>query len=55
MGATILLTVIGITLFLIVAVVGVVATPWERRSTARRRTRLGGEMRVGHTVQTPQT
>jgi ABC-type nitrate/sulfonate/bicarbonate transport system permease component len=55
MGATILLTTIGISLFLIVAAVGVFATPWERRSTARRRTRLSGEMLVGHTVQTPQT
>jgi ABC-type nitrate/sulfonate/bicarbonate transport system permease component len=36
MGATILLTVIGITLFLIVGAVGALATPWERRSTARR-------------------
>jgi ABC-type nitrate/sulfonate/bicarbonate transport system permease component len=35
-GATILLTLIGITLFLIVSAVGVLATPWERRSTARR-------------------
>jgi ABC-type nitrate/sulfonate/bicarbonate transport system permease component len=34
-GATILLTLIGITLFLIVSAVGVLATPWERRSTAR--------------------
>jgi ABC-type nitrate/sulfonate/bicarbonate transport system permease component len=36
MGATILLTLIGITLFLIVTAVGIVATPWERRATARR-------------------
>jgi ABC-type nitrate/sulfonate/bicarbonate transport system permease component len=55
MGATILLTMIGITLFLIVSAVGVVATPWERRSTARRRTRPAGEMLVGHSVETPQT
>ena len=38
MGATILLTAIGITLFLVVSAVGVLATPWERRSTARRGT-----------------
>lgn len=36
MGATILLTMIGITLFLVVGAIGVVATPWERHSTARR-------------------
>lgn len=42
MGATILLTVIGITLFLIVSAVGVLATPWERRSTARRGMRHSG-------------
>src|SRR5581483_11390701 len=46
MGATILLTVIGITLFLLVAAVGIVVTPWERRSTARRKTRFSREMVV---------
>lgn len=48
MGATILLTAIGITLFLLVSVVGIVATPWERRSTARRKTRSGREMVAPH-------
>ena len=48
LGATILLTMIGITLFLVVTAIGVVATPWERRSTARRKTRLSGEMVVRH-------
>jgi ABC-type nitrate/sulfonate/bicarbonate transport system permease component len=44
MGATILLTVIGISLFLIVSAVGVAVTPWERRSTARRRTHFGSDI-----------
>ena len=34
--------------FLIVTAVGVAAMPWERRSTARRRTRPRGEKVVGH-------
>ena len=55
MGATILLTAIGVASFLLVLAVEVVATPWRTRSTARRKTRLGREPLVGHTVQTPQT
>jgi ABC-type nitrate/sulfonate/bicarbonate transport system permease component len=53
LGATILLTLIGITLFLVVTAIGVVATPWERRSTARRRTRFAGEMVAVHSVSEP--
>jgi ABC-type nitrate/sulfonate/bicarbonate transport system permease component len=55
MGATILLTAIGVASFVFVMAVEIVATPWRTRSTARRKTRLGGETLVGHTVQTPQT
>jgi hypothetical protein len=48
MGATILLTAIGVASFLLVMAVEVVATPWRTRSTSRRKTRFVGEMLVGH-------
>jgi ABC-type nitrate/sulfonate/bicarbonate transport system permease component len=48
MGATILLTGIGISSFVLVALVEFVATPWRTRSTARRKTRLRREMVVPH-------
>jgi ABC-type nitrate/sulfonate/bicarbonate transport system permease component len=56
MGATILLTAIGVASFLLVMAVEVVATPWRSRSTARRKTRFPGEMLVGHSdSDTPDT
>jgi ABC-type nitrate/sulfonate/bicarbonate transport system permease component len=48
MGATIMLTAIGVASFLLVMAVEVVATPWRTRSTARRRTRYQREMVVQH-------
>jgi ABC-type nitrate/sulfonate/bicarbonate transport system permease component len=48
MGATIMLTAIGVASFLLVMAVEVVATPWRTRSTARRKTRLRREMVVQH-------
>lgn len=56
MGATIMLTAIGVASFLLVMAVEVLSTPWRTRSTARRKTRLQGEMLVGHSlIQTPPT
>lgn len=48
MGATILLTAIGVASFLLVTAVEAFATPWRTRSTARRKTRLRREMVVPH-------
>jgi len=48
MGATILLTLIGVASFLFVSAVEVIATPWRTRSTARRRMRPAAPTSVGH-------
>jgi ABC-type nitrate/sulfonate/bicarbonate transport system permease component len=55
MGATIMLTAIGVASFLLIMAVEIVATPWRTRSTARRKTRGAGEMLVGHSEQTNPT
>jgi len=49
MGATIMLTVIGVASFLLVMVVEVIATPWRTRSTARRKTRFSRDNVLTHT------
>jgi ABC-type nitrate/sulfonate/bicarbonate transport system permease component len=46
-GATMLLTVIGVASFVLVGVVEGLATPWRKRSTARRRIRFSGDLTPG--------
>jgi ABC-type nitrate/sulfonate/bicarbonate transport system permease component len=52
-GATMLLTVIGVASFVLVGVVEGLATPWRKRSTARRRIRFSGDAPGGGEAQTP--
>jgi len=46
-GAVMLLTVIGVASFVLVGVAEGLTTPWRRRSTARRRIRLSGDLTSG--------
>lgn len=52
-GATMLLTVIGVASFVLVGVAEGLATPWRKRSTARRRIRFSSDLTSGGGEERP--